>query len=58
VGDLVDDPAGHRVHVIDYDATPRTMYRPAQVIGDEPLLPADDAQILDDPAFTSSSVTS
>ena len=49
--DVVDGPAGHRVYVVDYDATTRTMYNPAQVIGDEPVLPADDAQILDDPAF-------
>jgi len=49
--DLVGGPAGHRVQVVDYDATTRTMYRPAQVVDGEFGSPVDDAQILGDPAF-------
>src|SRR5688572_33226576 len=49
--DLGGGPTGHRVQVVDYDATTRTMYAPARVAaGDEPD-PTDNAQILADPGF-------
>ena len=41
---------GHRVHVVDYDATTETMYKPASRRRDVPE-PAGDAEILGDPAF-------
>ncbi len=44
-------PAGHRVQVIDYDATTDTMYAPAEVGDGDVSNPADDAEILGDPAF-------
>ena len=49
--DLVGGPAGHRVQIVDYDATTRTMYEPAQVAEGELAAPGDSAQILADPAF-------
>jgi hypothetical protein len=48
--DLEPGPIGHRVHVVDYDSTTRTLYSPAPV--SEPLrIPRADALILSDPAF-------
>jgi hypothetical protein len=44
-------PAGHRVQVIDYDATTDTMYAPADVGDGDVPDPADDTEILGDPAF-------
>ena len=48
VEDAREGPTGHRVQVIDYDATTRTMYARAR-----PLDPADpsDEDIMGDPAF-------
>lgn len=49
--DLADGPIGHRVQVVDYDASTRTLYRPAKAFpGDFPR-PNGNAEILDDPAF-------
>ena len=49
--DLQPGPIGHRVCVIDYDASMRKMYRPA-AIADEPLRePEDDDALLSDPGF-------
>jgi hypothetical protein len=48
--ELADGPIGHRVQVVDYDATTSTMYAAAPVpAGDVP--PPDNAEILGDPAF-------
>ena len=50
--DLADGPIGHRVQVVDYDASTQTRYRPAKVEpGDFPSKPSTNAAILDDPAF-------
>jgi hypothetical protein len=44
-------PAGHRVQVVDYDATTDTMYAPAEVGDGDVPDPADNDEILRDPAF-------
>jgi hypothetical protein len=49
--ELVSGPTGHRVQLVDYDATTRTMYAPAQVEPGNVPDPADNAEILSDPAF-------
>jgi hypothetical protein len=49
--DLECGPAGHRVHVVDYDATTNTMYEPVKVEAGDVPDPVDDAAILGDPAF-------
>lgn len=49
--DLEPGPIGHRVCVIDYDATARRMYKPAIVTDDGHLEPEDDAALLGDPSF-------
>jgi hypothetical protein len=48
---LAAGPGGHRVQVIDYDATTHTMYKPVQVEDGDVPDPADDKEILGDPAF-------
>src|SRR5215210_5550996 len=49
--DLGRGPTGHRVQVVDYDATTRTMYAPAAIAdGDEPK-PSDNSAILANPGF-------
>jgi len=49
--DLTDGPIGHRVQVVDYDASTKTLYRPAKAFtGDFPK-PKSNAAILNDPAF-------
>ena len=49
--DLEPGPIGHRVCVVDYDATTRKMYKPA-VVDDGPIQePEDDAAMLADPSF-------
>src|SRR5688500_6365849 len=44
-------PIGHRVHVVDYDATTGTMYEPAPIEDDDVPDPTGSAAILDDPGF-------
>ncbi len=53
--DLQPGPIGHRVCVVDYDASTRKMYKPARVTG---LLAEDlkDADLLGDPSFHASNV--
>jgi hypothetical protein len=43
-------PSGHRVHVVDYDASTRTMYEPVKLGPGDVLAPAASA-VLGDPAF-------
>lgn len=49
--DLASGPTGHRVQVVDYDASTRTMYAPADVPAGDVPDPSDDAAILGDPVF-------
>jgi hypothetical protein len=49
--DLDPGPRGYAVHVIDYDATTQTMYRPVRVPPDEVLHAPASSQILGDPVF-------
>ena len=53
--DLEAGPIGHRVQVVDYDASTQTLYRPARV-GEAGPAPPSDAEILDDPAFHAQNV--
>jgi hypothetical protein len=48
--DLEPGPIGHRVCVIDYDASAGKMYKPA-VVDDDADLEPDDAALLGDPSF-------
>jgi hypothetical protein len=48
--DLEDGPSGHRVDVVDYDASTRTMYAPAK-LGDGDVPDPSAAAVLGDPAF-------
>lgn len=48
---LLDGPTGHRVQLVDYDATTDTMYRAAQMPDGDVPEPTDNDQILTDPAF-------
>jgi hypothetical protein len=49
--ELEDGPTGHRVQVIDYDATTHRLYKPAHVGDDDLPDPTGDREILRDPAF-------
>ena len=49
--DLDPGPRGYAVHVIDYDATTQTMYRPVRVPPDEVLHAPSSGQILGDPVY-------
>jgi hypothetical protein len=49
--DLVGGPGGHRVQVVDYDSTTRTMYKPVEVPPGDVPDPAGNDEILNDPAF-------
>lgn len=49
--DLQPGPMGHRVCVVDYDATTRKMYKPAVVEDGSPEEATDDAALLGDPSF-------
>ena len=53
--DLEAGPIGHRVQVVDYDASTQTLYRPARV-GEAGPAPPSDAEILNDPAFHAQNV--
>lgn len=49
--ELEPGPIGHRIHLVDYDATTKKMYRSARTpTGDLPAPPSN-AAILDDPSF-------
>src|SRR5215212_4188393 len=48
--ELVPGPIGHRVQVVDYDASTGTLYRPATLPAQETKAPSDE-RILRDPAF-------
>ena len=54
--DLAGGPTGHRVQVVDYDATTRTMYAPAEVEDGDVRDPENDEEIQDDPAFQAQNV--
>jgi hypothetical protein len=47
--DLEDGPAGHRVHVVDYDSTTSTLYEPAKVYEDDFPGPKSDAELFRKP---------
>ena len=49
--DLVAGPTGHRVQVVDYDATTNTMYAAAETGDGDVPAPDGDAAILGDPGF-------
>lgn len=49
--ELDPGPIGHRVQLVDYDASAQTLYRPAPVADEDFGPPAGDAAILGDPAF-------
>ena len=53
--DLEAGPIGHRVQVVDYDASTQTLYKPARV-GEAGPSPPSDAEILNDPAFHAQNV--
>ena len=46
--ELLPGPTGHRVQVVDYDASTQTLYEPA-VLDDAPAGPLDDKQLANDP---------
>ncbi|MEA2685766.1 MAG: hypothetical protein QOE93_961, partial [Actinomycetota bacterium] len=52
-------PTGHRVHVVDYDSSTRTFYRPAELpapTADDDLAVPSDATILGEPTFHAQNV--
>jgi hypothetical protein len=49
--DLQPGPIGHRVCVIDYDASTRKMYKPAMVDDDSVFAPKKDDELLSEPDF-------
>ena len=53
--ELVPGPVGHRVQVVDYDASTGTLYEPARLPEGETRAPADE-RILGDPAFHAQNV--
>jgi hypothetical protein len=60
--ELAPGPWGARVHVIDYDASTRTLYKPRKYPGgkggvpDDPFAGADDRALLADPTFHAQNV--
>jgi hypothetical protein len=53
--ELVPGPIGHRVQVVDYDASTGTLYKPATLPTEEAKAPSDE-RILGDPAFHAQNV--
>jgi hypothetical protein len=53
--ELVPGPIGHRVQVVDYDASTGTLYEPAMLPAGETKAPSDE-RILGDPAFHAQNV--
>jgi hypothetical protein len=53
--DLEPGPVGHRVHVVDYDTSSRTLYR-GPALGDEQAKAPSNATILRDPRFHAQNV--
>lgn len=49
-------PKGHRVSVVDYDSTTRTLYAPAEIQKRDPFATATDHQLLNNPAFHAQNV--
>ncbi len=49
--DLQPGPIGHRVCVIDYDASTGKMYKPTVVDDEAPFEPKSNEELLDDPGF-------
>ena len=54
--ELAGGPLGHRVHVVDYDATTGTLYPPAGPFEVSDESPPPDGTIMGDPAFHASNV--
>jgi len=60
--ELATGPWGHRVHVIDYDASTQTLYRPLDYrrtkdgLLKDPFADADDGTLLNDPRFHAQNV--
>jgi hypothetical protein len=53
---LAPGPTGHRVYVVDYDATTGTLYRPLRIGDGDGLAPASARAILNDPGFHAQNV--
>ena len=49
--DLLEGPTGHRVQLVDYDATTRTLYAPAHTKAGNARARARNEEILGDPTF-------
>ena len=54
--ELAGGPLGHRIHVVDYDATTGDAYRPAGPFQASDESPTPDGTIMGDPAFHASNV--
>src|SRR5687768_4792121 len=52
--EVVEGPTGHRVHVVDYDSSSKTLYRAAPLV--DPEAERTDEEILGDPAFHAQNV--
>ena len=57
IEDFGDGPKGYRVHVIDYDATTQTLYKPLNLPGDQdPFARSSDNELLTNPQFHAQNV--
>ncbi len=55
--DLEPGPHGYRVHVIDYDSSTETLYKPHQIAGDQDSFKeASDSELLANPGFHAQNV--